>query len=367
MPSLIITRRRLISAAFCILLAAHTSLLAESPVADLEAIERAFVDLAGRVGPSVVAIETTRDSREAGEPVTQHTSPMIGSGVVLDANGLILTNEHVVRSGGRILVTLHTGRRYEARIVAADARSDLAVIGIDARGLTSANMGNLSDVRVGQFAFAMGNPFGSSSDGQSSLSYGIVSALGRSLRELEEDDRKYYGNLIQTTADINPGNSGGPLFDIKGQVIGITTALETRSNSHDNLGYAIPICDRTRKVIETLSRGQEVSYGGLGVQIADEFSGRANSAESAAKGVLVTKVLASSPALKAGVREGDRIVRYGQEPVQSADHLIRLVGETPVGETVPVLISRAAQEMLLHATIAPRDIVLVGGHPQLNR
>lgn len=347
------------AALVCVVLIAPAAVRAEATLADLEAIEKAFVELARQVGPSVVSIETKRESPEEDGPIPQRRGPMIGSGVIIDADGLILTNDHVVRAGDRVFVTLDSGRRHEARIVSSDERSDLAVIRIESKGLSPAKMGDLSDVKVGQFALALGNPFGTSRDGQASLSYGIVSALGRTLRELEDKDRKYYGNLIQTTADINPGNSGGPLFNIRGQLIGINTALETRPDSGDNLGYAIPICERTRKVIATLSLGQKVHYGGLGVQIEDEVAlpaGTDGSGDS--RGVMVKEVLPDSPALQAGIRKRDRIVRYASELVQSVDHLIRLVGATPVGENVPVVIRRAGEDIVLQATIAPREAVL---------
>ena len=324
----------------------------ESGIADLEAIENAFVALASKVSPAVVAISTKYDRGDRNRGRRDRSPPMVGSGVVISADGLILTNDHVIQASDRIYATLHTGRRYRAQLVARDERSDLSVIRIDAEDLTPVEFGDLSDVRVGQFALAMGNPFGSAKDGRSSLSYGIVSALGKSLRELEEGDRRYYGNLIQTTADINPGNSSGPLFDIKGRLIGINTAIETRSGVSEGLGYAIPISARTRRIIETLSRGEEVVYGFLGVNIETDEDARREVGEANRWGVVVKHVWPSSPANSAGIREDDLILKYDTEPVRNEDHLVRMVGATPVGECVPLLIYRDQHEIVVQATIA---------------
>ncbi len=340
-----------------------TSVLwAETRVADLEAIEKAFVALAKKVSPSVVAVSTKNARGKRHRDQGEKTTPMVGSGVIIDADGLILTNDHVIRSGDRIYVTLHTGRRYKARIVAQDERSDLAVIRIEAHGQKPAELGDLSQVQVGQFALAMGNPFGTAKDGRCSLSYGIVSALGRSLRQLEEGDRKYYGNLIQTTADINPGNSGGPLFNIQGQVIGISTAVETRSGAGEGLGYAIPLSSRTKRIIDALVRGEEVKYGFLGVNITTSDRARKQVNEANPWGVVVTGVFRGTPADSAGIREDDLILKYDAEAVKNEDHLVRMVGATPVGETVPLLIYRDHREILIEATIAERPTpVLAGG------
>lgn len=354
------TATRLLAAAlvFCTLVG---DARAESDIADLEAIEKAFVALARQVTPSVVAISTKNNrgawSRDRGERKT----PMVGSGVIIDADGLILTNDHVVRSGDRVYATLSNGRRYRAKIVAHDERSDLAVISIKARNLVPADFGDLAEVRVGQFALAMGNPFGSAKDGDPSLSYGIVSALGKSLRELEEGDRRYYGNLIQTTADINPGNSGGPLFNIRGEVIGINTAIETRSGVSEGLGYAIPISHRTRRIIDTLASGEQVQYGFLGVNIETDERARRRVVGDNPWGVVVTKVWENSPAALAGLRKKDLILRFDSEPIKNQDHLIRMVGATPVGETVRLLIFRDDQEMIVRATLGERIVTLASG------
>jgi S1-C subfamily serine protease len=329
---------------------------AESNIADLEAIENAFVALAEKVSPSVVAISTKNAPRSR-----MRRSPMVGSGVIIGSEGLILSNDHVVSSADRIYVTLQSGRRYKADIVSRDEHSDLAVIKIEADNLIPAEYGNLSNVKVGQFALAMGNPFGTAKDGDMSLSYGIVSALGKSLQELEEHGNKYYGNLIQTTADINPGNSGGPLFNIRGQIIGINTAIETRSGVSEGLGYAIPINSRTLRIIDTLAQGNEVKYGFLGVNIESDRSARRQVSAANRWGVVVTRVFPKTAADEAGLREDDLILKYDTQPVRSQNHLIRMVGATPVGETVPLTVYRGRSEMVIMATIGERNAVLASG------
>ncbi len=325
----------------------------ETGVADLEAIENAFIKLARQVSPSVVALETEQD----GDPSQgQDGVPMVGSGVVLDRDGLILTNDHVVRFADRVVVTLNTGRRYEAVVVARDERSDLAVLRIAAANLAPVVMGDLAQTSVGQFALAMGNPFGTGKDGNLSLSYGIVSALGKSLHGLEDGGRKYYGNLIQTTADIKPGNSGGPLFDIHGRLIGINTAIETRGGSAEGLGYAIPLSARTKRIITTLSLGQTVQYGFLGVKIRDpDDRTRRRYGVQDPFGVVVTRVDAQTPAEQAGIRPDDLILKFASESIRDVDHLIRLVGSSPVGEQVPLVVQRRDRQLVVNATIGQRD------------
>ncbi|MCG3137653.1 MAG: hypothetical protein HJJLKODD_01502 [Phycisphaerae bacterium] len=314
-------------------------------LADLEKVQQAFVQLAEKTSPSVVAIETRYD---AGGKI-----PTVGSGVILTAEGLILTNDHVVRDGVKILVTVAGGHRHTGRLVGRDARSDLAVIDIDAEKLQPARLGDLAEVRVGQWALAMGNPFGLARDGQMGLSYGIVSGLGKSLKALEEEGKKYYGNLIQTTADINPGNSGGPLFNIRGEVIGINTAIETTSGISEGLGFAIPIDNRTRTIVDYLRRGESVPYGFLGVNVRDAEPELLKQISSANPwGVVVTRVYPATPAETARLQERDLIVQVESQYVQSPEQLVRLVSATPAGQTISLLVYRENKPLQVQVTLA---------------
>jgi S1-C subfamily serine protease len=227
----------------------NATVLAAPPVryelADLKALEQAFTDLAKEVRPSVVAIRCYQvHATDRTDPPLVKLPISQGSGFIIDAAGYIATNNHVIEGADMFSVVLNNGLAYDATFVQKDDRSDLAVLKIDAEGLTPVRMGDLSEVRVNQWAFACGNPFGLAFDnaGKSSITYGVVSALGRQMTDrLTADPTKhYYGNLVETSATINPGNSGGPLFNIAGEVIGVVTAIETSTGVSEGHGFAIP-------------------------------------------------------------------------------------------------------------------------------
>jgi S1-C subfamily serine protease len=330
---------------------------AAEPLADLQAVESGFIELAARVRDGVVAIET-----QPANSGRASRAPMVGSGFVVSPGGLIVTNDHVIREAEAITVVLSGGRRCQASVVGRDPRSDLAVISVPQHGLKPVEMSDLADVRVGQWALAMGNPFGMARDGNPSLTYGIVSCLGKSLPELEVGDA-YYGNLIQTTAAINPGNSGGPLFNIHGQVIGVNTAIEVAPVQGEGMGFAVPICARTRSIIDSLMRGEEVQYGCLGVQIRDGNDQYLLSAyDGDDRGVAVTRVFPDSAAALAQIVAGDLLVEFRGTRLTGMDQLIRLVGATPVGEEVRVQLFRGQRLITKTVRIQNRkDVMLASG------
>ncbi|MHC4092525.1 MAG: S1C family serine protease, partial [Planctomycetota bacterium] len=218
-----------------------------------------------------------------------------GSGAVIRRDGYILTSTHVIEGADEIVVTMHDGREFEAELVQADQRSDLAVIKIEAQNLRPVRLGDLSRVRQGQWCFVVGNPFGlSNTSGKPALTYGIVSALGRDLNDelnaedLAEAERRYYGNLIQTSAAINPGNSGGPLFNINGEMTGVVIAIASRSGVNEGTGFAIPVTRRTREIIDLLRRGEQVQYGYLGVEVSDNRAGRRITGDHQAPGAVIS-------------------------------------------------------------------------------
>lgn len=313
---------------------------------DLRTLQESFSDLADEIRPTVAAVRTYDGFR----PYSQ------GSGVIFRSNGYILTNYHVLEEAPRVIVILHDGREYDAVVMQIDKRSDLAVIKIEAEGLKAAKLGDLTKVRVGHWAFAMGNPFGlSNRSGKTSFTVGNVSSIGRVLTGQLDDgsDSRYYGNLIETSAAINPGNSGGPLFNIDGEVIGIVCAIETRSGANEGVGFAIPISRRTRKIIDKLVAGEEFRYGYLGVEIGDSpverlhsFSGRK------VRGAAVANVISGGPAHAAGLRSDDVIVALDGEAVENSDHLIRLIGSVPPGEDIEIEYIRNGRR---HATTAALD------------
>ncbi len=333
---------------------------------DMVDLEATFTRIVERVGPSVVAIRVTRPLRstiggdESAEIINQGLDQPVesaGSGVVVRGDGMILTNEHVIMEAESIRVRLSDGREFEASVVGRDARSDLAVIRIPAQGLRPAELGDLRTVRRGQWAIAMGNPFGLARDGQASVSIGHVSATGRALqRELDPTQQRYYGNLIQTTADINPGNSGGPLLNLNGQVIGINTAIQTRGGGNEGVGFAVPVSERTRAIIDALLVGRQVEYGYLGVQTRRPLLTERRRAGVESGGAYVTSVDPGAPAEHAGIRTGDILTAFNGVAIEDDDHLIRLVGAARVGAFAEVRLVRDGRTMDVRVRVGRRRL-----------
>ncbi len=332
---------------------------------DLRKLESAFVELADRVRPTAVSIRTYNLSRlvvqgESGPEETQVRMPRShGSGAIIRHDGYILTSAHVIEGANEIVVILHDGQELEANLVQADQRSDLAVLKVDTAGLRPVTMGDHEGVRQGQWCFAVGNPFGvSNTRGRAAMTYGIVSALGQDLTsELNPDagtaDQRYYGNLIQTSAAINPGNSGGPLFDIDGRMIGVVTAIESRSGVTEGCGFAIPLSERNRKIIEELEAGRPVKYGYLGI----EFDPRDTFRRSEQRGVRIERLSPTDgPAAQAGLRPDDIIVEIDGVPIHSKDQLVRLVGAAPVGSKTRVAYLRDGQPGSVIVTMGERPV-----------
>ncbi|HOB73082.1 MAG TPA: trypsin-like peptidase domain-containing protein [Phycisphaerae bacterium] len=329
----------------------------------VEMLQRTLADVADTVRPSVVAIRTERhfDNPESdsvlpdnvNDNLSRRLFPAVGSGVVIDPDGLILTNEHVIQDAllEDITCVLSNGQVVPVLEVTSDPRSDLAVLRVDAKNLKAIRMGDVADVRQGHFVIVMGNPFGTASDngGRPAMSFGVVSALGQELsRQLDPLGERYYGNLIQTDARINPGNSGGPLLNIRGELIGINTAISTRSGASEGIGYAISIDKRTREIIARLARGEQVEYGYLGVDLdVPTAYERALAGAPSSGGALVREVRPGTPAATAGLQSGDIIMEYDDEPVQSRDHLVRVVGASRPGVEVSMLVYRDKQSLRL--------------------
>ena len=331
-------------------------------IADLKALEKAFVDLAQEVRPSVVAIRTfyvhqdnERESRRNRMPISQ------GSGVIISKDGYIATNRHVLEEpANRFVVILDSGERFDATVRQMDIRSDLAVIKIEAENLQPVRWGDLRKVRVSQWTFSVGNPFGMGNhDGNLSVGLGTVTALGRSLtRRLAEDrDLQYYGNLIETSSPINPGNSGGPLFNVDGELIGIVTAIETSSGFNEGAGFAIPIDKNTRRILDRLKNGKRIDYGYLGVTIRDNdkrtvrrvVDGRIYWGAS-----IESIAIDDGPAAKAGLKARDIVVEVDGVPVRDSDHLMRLISFTPAGENTVLTFMRRGIKRKTTVTLGDR-------------
>ena len=268
----------------------------------------------------------------------------LGSGVIVDAGrGLVLTNNHVIANAVQVTVTLRDGRHLDAEIVGSDPGTDVAVIKVPAELLTDIGVANSDDLRVGDFVVAIGNPFGL---GQTVTS-GIVSALSRSGLGIEG-----YEDFIQTDASINPGNSGGALVNLKGELVGINTAIFSRGGGNIGIGFAIPINLALQIMEQLLDKGM-VERGFIGVQVQNlnpdlaEAFGIKNQ-----KGAIVNSVLPDSPAQEAGLLPGDIITSINSKPVKAASDVRNHVGLLPVGEQVMFEVLRDGERMMMKARVA---------------
>jgi Do/DeqQ family serine protease len=267
----------------------------------------------------------------------------VGSGVVFDAAaGFVVTNSHVVDRADRILVTLKDRRQLEAKLVAADAQTDVAVLKVEAAGLTSLPLGDSDLLQVGDYVVAIGNPFGV---GQTAT-FGIVSALGRSGLGIER-----YEDFIQTDASINPGNSGGALVDMNGHLIGLNAAILSQSGGNVGIGFAVPIRMVTSVARQLIEHGA-VSRGALGVTVQDLTPAIAQAMGlDVPNGALVAQVVPQSAAAKAGIEEGDVVTAVDAQPVANSSQLRNRIAEKPPGTVVQLTVLRNGRERILSATL----------------
>jgi serine protease Do len=267
----------------------------------------------------------------------------LGSGFIISKDGYIITNAHVVRGATRIRVRLADKDEYDAKLVGSDAKTDVALIKIEPRSqLPVVRLGSSAALEVGDWVVAIGNPFGLAQ----TVTAGIVSAKGRVIGAGPYDD------FIQTDASINPGNSGGPLLNVDGEVVGINSAILSRSGGSIGIGFAIPI-DLARHIADQLRAHGRVVRGWLGVGIQDMTPALARSfGLDRPQGVIVVDVNRGGPAEKAGLRRGDVIAEYQGHPVLDSHHLPALVADTPVGSRAQLRILRDKQEKTVTATVA---------------
>jgi serine protease Do len=288
--------------------------------------------------------------RDFFEPGQSHTNQSLGSGVIIDSKGHVLTNEHVIGRASRIYVTLADGRDYDASLVGADPNNDLAVLRIEGGGaLPWVEPGTSEGLMVGEPVIAIGNPFGLSN----TVTTGVVSALDRSIRA---EDRAFYG-FIQTDASINPGNSGGPLLNAEGSLIGINTAIYQRAQG---IGFAIPI-DVAKRVVEELIEHGAVAPVWLGVELQDldPDLGEAMDLPRGTRGALIAGVVPKTPAAKAGLRRGDVIRRVNGREVQTARAFYAMLERATPDEDLHLSLLRGAKtlEIKTHTQeIAPEAI-----------
>ena len=272
------------------------------------------------------------------QPVERKTSSL-GSGVIVDSErGLVLTNHHVIANAIQITITMRDGRQVEAEIVAADPKTDIAVLKIPTENLTALKTADSNELKVGDFVVAIGNPFGL---GQTVTS-GIISALSRSGLGIEE-----YEDFIQTDASINPGNSGGALVNLRGELVGINTAIFSQSGASHGIGFAIPI-NLALRIAEQILETGEVKRGFLGVSIQDISPSLAEAFGLDKKnGALINKVLKDSPADKAGLQPGDVVISIDGKKVRNANDVRNRIGLLPVGEKIQFKLLRDGKEFEL--------------------
>lgn len=326
-----------------------------------------FVALAKKMKPLVVNISTTQVSeahgtQEFGNPFGEEDpfndfwrrffgGPIprgpqrqrsLGSGFLIDGDGSILTNNHVVENAQKIVVKLADDEEYEAKVIGRDAKTDIAVIKINAKTtLAAAPLGDSERLEVGEWVVAIGNPFGL----DSTVTSGIVSAKGRHIGQGP------YDNFIQTDASINPGNSGGPLINLKGEVIGINTAIFSRSGTNIGIGFAIPI-NLVKEVLPQLRGKGKVTRGYLGVLIQKVTPDIAESlGMDKSYGALVANVSKDGPAEKAGVKVGDVIVEFDGKQIKDSGDLPIIVARTPVEKKVPIKVLRDKKEVTLTVSV----------------
>ncbi len=333
-------------------------------------LEKQFEAVARRVSPAVVAISATESKIDS--DVAQRSDEVnpeklltvldavdrtVGTGFIIDPDGYVLTNEHVISKTEQVWVTLDDRRVFPAIVVGSDPRSDLAVLKIPARGLTAVRFAAGEGPHRGQWAIAIGNPYGLAGGGEMAVSVGVVSALGRSLPKLSGKEDRLYSDLIQTTAQINPGNSGGPLFDAKGDVIGVNTAVILPQKQTNGIGFAMPADRRLKEIVACLKEGREVAYGFLGVRVATPTNRECREAGAPGDGgARVDVVEPGSPAEEAKLRVGDIILKLNDESVHDGDSFVRTVGAAGAGIPVQATICRTGSIRVIPITLRRREV-----------
>ncbi len=349
-------------------------------------LQNAFIKVADDVGPAIVTISTERIQKVQGIPgrrfhfkrfgqgnfpggndpfekffedffgsfpEREFKQQGLGSGFIIDEQGHILTNNHVVAEADKIRVTLPDGRSFDGKVQGTDPRSDLAVVKIEATKLQTVKLGDSDHVKTGEWVVALGNPFGHIlRSPKPTVTVGVVSALHRQIPSGGKGS--VHLDMIQTDAAINPGNSGGPLCNIKGEVIGINVAIFSTSGGHQGVGFALPI-NMAKDVLDDLIEGRAIFYGWFGVQaqeITDELAEYFNLPNK--EGVLIAKVLEDSPAKKAGVKEGDIITEFDGERLINTYDLVRKVGRVKPGNSVDVKLIRDRVQKVLKVKIGRR-------------
>jgi serine protease Do len=321
-----------------------------------------------RVAPAVVTVQTEAIERVQsfdwifGRAESQRVVPGLGSGFIVGAEGTIVTNAHVVANATRVSVMRRDGTVHPARVIGTDEMNDIAVLKIDASGLPVATLGNSLSVVIGEWAIAIGNPYGFVlGNSEPTVTAGVISGIGRNLIARGEGPSAYF-DMIQTDASINPGNSGGPLVNADGEVIGVNSSIYSPSGGSVGIGFAIPI-NRVRRIVEDLVAHGTVRRPWVGLRM--RYPRTENVREIISGGAVVLTVVPGSPAARAGVQPGDAILRAGARPIRNPFDYEAVLLDLRVGERVTLRVRRGSREFDAAMTVqdlpeanAPRVQVL---------
>ncbi len=318
----------------------------------------AITDAVARVAPSVVTVQTEAVQRVQADPFESffggggsrtQTAAGLGTGFIIRGDGVIVTNAHVVAGATSISVMLRDGTTYPAKAIGTDETNDLAVLQVQAKGLPVAPLGDSDNLLVGEWAVAIGNPYGFQlGNAEPSVTAGVISGVGRNLVARGEGPSAYF-DMIQTDASINPGNSGGPLVNASGEVVGVNSSIYSTSGGSIGLGFAIPI-NRARRVAEDLLSHGRVRRPWIGVQLEQPRS--ENPRDLIARGATVAAVVPGSPAQRAGIRPGDLIVKSRSRTIRNRFDWEAALLDLRVGESVPVVVRRGGSDVSINVAIA---------------
>lgn len=327
-------------------------------------LSRTFVGIAKQVKPAVVSLDVVEEAKRPSSSSAQRRGGVpfdfgdmfegqaprrqrgTGSGVIISADGYILTNNHVAGSASRIQVKLTDGREFRGRLVGTDPETDLAVVKIDAQNLPYAKLGDSDKLEQGEWVIALGSPFGL----QQTMTAGIVSAIGRDLGAQSQ-----FTSFIQTDASINPGNSGGPLINMSGEIVGINSMIYSRTGGNEGIGFAIP-ANLVSKVYNQIARNGKVTRALLGINPVDVTPALAQYARyKGTEGAAIRRLSsANTPAARAGLNSGDIITEVDGVKIKNSKHLIEVVADLPVGKQVPVKFVRDGAAHTAIVTLAER-------------
>ncbi len=326
----------------------------------IQETSKAFSEIVRAVSPAVVNISTTKTIRRQSPPFDElfdflypfpdgksrrWKEQSLGSGVIVSTNGYIVTNNHVVEKADDIKVFFIDKRSFKAKVVGSDPKTDIAIIKIDAANLPVIPWGDSERLQVGEFVLAIGNPFGLSN----TVTMGIISAIGRTDVGIAD-----YENFIQTDAAINPGNSGGPLVNMKGELIGINTAIFSRTGGYQGIGFSVP-SNMVINVMDQLIKKGKVTRGWIGVTIQDLTPEIAQKfGMNTIEGVIVTDVVKGGPAFKAGLARGDVILEFNDKKIKDASVLRNIVAQSEVNQQIRLKIMRQGKEM--HISVAVSEL-----------